>query len=105
MQLKVQLFATLRDRAGARVLELDVPTGISVAALKAKVAAEYPNLRQSMDSVLIAVNREYAFDETIIPESAEVAMFPPVSGGALPRSLGGCPLDAITGSAGLHPVK
>jgi molybdopterin converting factor small subunit len=31
--------------------------------------------------VLISVNQEYAFDEAIIPADAEVALFPPVSGG------------------------
>jgi molybdopterin synthase catalytic subunit len=31
---------------------------------------------------LVSVNKEYGFDEDIIPDGAEVALFPPVSGGA-----------------------
>jgi molybdopterin synthase catalytic subunit len=34
-----------------------------------------------MPSTLIAINREFAFDEQTIPENAEIAIFPPVSGG------------------------
>jgi molybdopterin converting factor small subunit len=30
---------------------------------------------------VISINREFAFDESVVPKSAEVAMFPPVSGG------------------------
>jgi molybdopterin synthase catalytic subunit len=82
MKTRILFFATLRDRAGARSLEVDLPDGTTVATLKAVIARDYANLRESMNSVLIAINREYAFDEAIIPEAAEVAMFPPVSGGA-----------------------
>ena len=34
-----------------------------------------------MKNVLVSVNKEYSFDETAIPQDAEVALFPPVSGG------------------------
>jgi molybdopterin converting factor small subunit len=34
-----------------------------------------------MKSVLITINREYAFDEAVVPTDAEIALFPPVSGG------------------------
>ncbi|PJH75275.1 MAG: molybdopterin converting factor subunit 1, partial [Anaerolineae bacterium CG_4_9_14_0_8_um_filter_58_9] len=74
-------FATLRDLAGAKSLELDVPAEMTVQGLKDKLARDYPKLRQAMETVLVAINREYAFDEAILSEAAEVAMFPPVSGG------------------------
>ncbi len=34
-----------------------------------------------MCRALISVNQEFAFDDDIIPENAEIALFPPVSGG------------------------
>jgi molybdopterin converting factor small subunit len=34
-----------------------------------------------MKTILVSVNKEYAFDEAAIPQDAEVALFPPVSGG------------------------
>ena len=79
--VKLLFFATLRDRAGARSMELDIPSDLTVEGLKEKISDEFPNLKDSMSSVLITINREYAFDEAVIPENAELAMFPPVSGG------------------------
>jgi len=62
-------------------MELDIPLDLTIQGLKDKISNEYPNLKESMQSVLITINREYAFDEAVIPQNAEVAMFPPVSGG------------------------
>lgn len=81
-RVKLLFFATLRDRAGTKALELDVPSDLTVQGLKDKLSDEFPNLKESMKSVLITINREYAFDEAIIPPNAELAMFPPVSGGS-----------------------
>jgi molybdopterin converting factor subunit 1 len=80
-RIKLLFFATLRDRAGARSMELDIPADLTVEGLKDKISNEFPNLRESMSSVLITINREYAFDDAVIPQGAELAMFPPVSGG------------------------
>jgi molybdopterin converting factor subunit 1 len=79
--VKLLFFATLRDRAGTKSMEFDIPSDLTVQGLKDKISDEYPNLKDSMKSVLISINREYAFDEAVIPQNAEVAMFPPVSGG------------------------
>ena len=80
-RVKLLFFATLRDRAGTKTMELDIPTNLTVQGLKDKISNEYPNLKESMSSVLITINREYAFDDALIPPNAELAMFPPVSGG------------------------
>lgn len=80
-RVKLLFFATLRDRAGTKSVELDVPSDLTVQGLKYKISHEYPGLKESMKSVLVTINREYAFDEAVIPPNAELAMFPPVSGG------------------------
>jgi molybdopterin converting factor subunit 1 len=80
-KIKLVFFATIRDRAGTKSLELDIPVDLTIQGLKEKLSADYPNLKESMKSVLITINREYAFDDAIVPSNAEVAMFPPVSGG------------------------
>lgn len=80
-RIKVLFFATLRDRAGTKSFELDIPKNTTVQKLKDLVVEAYPGLKETMDTVVISVNREFAFDESILPEDAEVAMFPPVSGG------------------------
>lgn len=80
-RIKVLFFATLRDRAGTKSLEVEIPAGTTVQNLKDKIASDYPNLKESMGTVVISINREFAFDDNPVPENAEVAMFPPVSGG------------------------
>ncbi len=80
-RVKLLFFATLRDRAGTKTMELEIPAELTIQGLKDKISNEYPNLRESMSSVLITINREYAFDDALIPPDAELAMFPPVSGG------------------------
>lgn len=81
MRVKILFFATLRDRAGTKSAEIELPDQITIKELKQRVAQEFPGLEPSMPNVLVAVNREYAFDDAVLPEGAEVAMFPPVSGG------------------------
>ncbi len=79
--IKLLFFATIRDRAGTKSLELDIPEDMTIQGLKEKLSTDFPNLKESMKSVLITINREYAFDEAVVPTNAEVALFPPVSGG------------------------
>jgi len=80
-RIKILLFANLRDRAGTKSLEIEIPEGTTVQGVKDQIGRDFPNLKQAMESVLISINREYAFDEAVVPGNAEVAMFPPVSGG------------------------
>ena len=74
-------FATIRDHAKTKSLELDVPIDMTIKGLRDKLSTDYPNLKEPMKSVVITINREYAFDEDVVPSNAEIAMFPPVSGG------------------------
>ena len=80
-RIKLLFFATIRDRAGTKSLELDIPIDMTIQGLKDKLASDIPTLKDSMKSVLVTINREYAFDEAIVPADAEIGMFPPVSGG------------------------
>ena len=79
--IKLLFFATIRERAGMKNLELDIPETMTIQELKNKLASDIPSLKESMKSVLITINREYAFDEAVVPANAEIGMFPPVSGG------------------------
>lgn len=79
--IKLLFFATIRDRAGMKSMELDIPVDMTIGELKEQLSTDYPNLKESMKSVLMTINREYAFDEAVVPEHAEIGMFPPVSGG------------------------
>lgn len=79
--VKLLFFATLKERAGLSQAEIALPEGATVADLKADLAGRYPGLAPFMNSVLVSVNQNFAFDEDAIPSQAEVALFPPVSGG------------------------
>ncbi len=60
---------------------LDVPLETTVSRLKQIVIQQYPGLAQAMPTAVVAVNHEFAGDDQTIPANAEVAFFPPVSGG------------------------
>ncbi len=78
----IRLFATLKDRAGTDAINVTLPVPTTVAALLDIVAANYPTLQPSLPTVLVAVNKEFAFGETAVNADDEIALFPPVSGGA-----------------------
>ena len=82
MKITVLFFATLRSLAGVKSTNLELPLDSRVADLKQIISEQYPQVAPALvDTVLVSVNREYADDEQIIPNGAEVALFPPVSGG------------------------
>ncbi len=85
--ITVLFFATLKDRAGTRRMEIEWPAEGTVADLKQVLIDRFPSLAPALDSALVSVNREYAFDEDVISDGAEVALFPPVSGGSEPPTV------------------
>ncbi len=60
---------------------MQIPARTDVAAFKKILIEKYPALQGLMGHMLISVNQEYVFDEAMIPDQAEIALFPPVSGG------------------------
>ena len=81
MKIKVKYFATLRDRAGAKEEELELDPGATVGWLKEFLQEIHPAITESLPTVIVAVNREYAGDEQGLAPGDEIALFPPVSGG------------------------
>ena len=84
-QITVLFFASLRELVGKKESALDIPEGTNVKEFKALIGEKYPTLVPSLDTTLVSVNKEFGFDEDIIPTGAEVALFPPVSGGAVSK--------------------
>jgi MoaE-MoaD fusion protein len=81
-QVNVLFFATIRELTGTRQTSLELPEGASVADAKHMLIEKYPSLKLAMDTTVVAVNREFSPDEDILPDGAEIAIFPPVSGGS-----------------------
>lgn len=80
-KVKVLFFATLKEKAGVPEAQLSLPDGADVAGLKQALFAQFTNLPKAGSTMLVAINKEYAFDGDKIPANAEIALFPPVSGG------------------------
>jgi molybdopterin converting factor subunit 1 len=79
--MNIKLFATLKEKAGASSIEVPITDGMTVEALRAAVGVAYPDLAELAARSVVAVNREFAFNEDTIRASDEIALFPPVSGG------------------------
>jgi molybdopterin synthase catalytic subunit len=77
MKVTVRLFAVLRERAGSESVELDLADGATVrdAIAAVPVADGVP--------VVMAVNREVVADDVVLRPGDELALIPPVSGGAI----------------------
>ncbi len=81
MHVRVKLFAAAKEKAGQHELELELPTGATVADLRAAIAKNHPQLAQLAAHAMWAINTTYATDQTPITLSSEIALIPPVSGG------------------------
>ncbi len=80
-KVKIFFFANLRDYIGSKSVEIEIPLGMTVSGLIDLLVLTFPNLHKVRDSMMVAVNREYAANEQVIPQGGEIAFFPPVSGG------------------------
>jgi MoaE-MoaD fusion protein len=78
VQIRVRLFAGLRERAGARELELELPEGAVVGDALERMRALTDGI-----PVVMAVNHEYADSGATLHAGDEVALIPPVSGGSV----------------------
>jgi molybdopterin synthase catalytic subunit len=83
MTVRVRLFAVLRERAGRDEVEIELADGATVAEAIA-VVGRLPGLADVIGRlpVRMAVNRDYATEETRLGTGDELALIPPVSGGA-----------------------
>jgi molybdopterin synthase catalytic subunit len=78
MQVRVRLFAGLRERAGADEVELELPEGALVGDALERMRALTNGV-----PVVMAVNREYAAPAQALHAGDEIALIPPVSGGSV----------------------
>ncbi len=80
MNIRFLFFASIREAAKTRELELDIPGGNVNDALS-HLETRIPELRRHLDRVQIAVNEEYSDRNRSLREGDTVALIPPVSGG------------------------
>lgn len=82
MRITVKLFALLREGVGQREMEMEVSEGTTAAQVLQGLVAQHPRLAGSAEACLFAVNQEFVEGETVLKAGDEMALIPPVSGGA-----------------------
>jgi len=82
LRVHVRLFAMQRELAGTRGLDLELPAGATVEDAWVALVERFPVLAPGRPAVRFGVNGGYAPAETELGDGDEVAMIPPVSGGA-----------------------
>ena len=87
LSVRVRLFAVQRELAGTREVALELADDADVEAAWVALVARFPVLAPGRPSVRFARNGDYADPTTLLADGDEVAMIPPVSGGAAPRRI------------------
>jgi len=82
VQIRLRLFATYREIVGSRGLTWSARDGITLRELVDGIVAKYPRLADHRGSMLLAVNEDIVSAERVLTDGDEVALLPPVSGGA-----------------------
>ncbi|WP_438951470.1 molybdopterin converting factor subunit 1 [Porticoccus sp.] len=82
--MKILFFGSLREQLGTGEIELPLAPGTkNVADLLEALKRRGPEWQRALstDSLLYAVNQIIAAHDTLLEDSDEVALFPPVTGG------------------------
>lgn len=83
MKIQIRYFASLREALGASE-SVDLPPGTTVAALREQLLARggrHAEVLGRERAVRCAVNQTMSDESAEVPDGAEVAFFPPVTGG------------------------
>jgi molybdopterin synthase catalytic subunit len=82
MEVRVLFFGILKDLTGCVAETLPVHEGAVLGDVLAHYEGRVPKLKKLMPSIAMSVNREYAGPEARLHAGDEIALLPPVSGGA-----------------------
>lgn len=83
----------LKDVCGRAEDTLELPAGSTAGSVFEHYAAAMPRLREMAASIVLARNHEFARPADALAEGDEIALLPPVSGGAPSRPAG--PLEIV----------
>ena len=81
MKVKLLFFASLKDIAGRRELEMELDDASTLQQVTEKLASLYPEIGLMQNSVRIAINQEFADENSSLNNGDEIAFLPPMSGG------------------------
>ena len=81
--MKIKYFAWIKDITNLEEEEINLNEAKNLDELKTYIIKKYPDLKKHMikEILRLAINQEYAVNNTNLNEEDEIAIFPPVSGG------------------------
>ena len=82
MQIKVLFFGLLKDICGRAEDRLEMPAAATLRSVFDHYAVQFPVLESMAKSIVLARNHEFGSPGDLLNEGDEVALLPPVSGGA-----------------------
>lgn len=83
MQVQVRYFASLREALGPQE-SMDAAAGVTLGELRDQLLARSPRHADALARTRTlrgAINQVMCNEASVVPEGAEVAFFPPVTGG------------------------
>jgi MoaE-MoaD fusion protein len=87
LNIRLLFFASFRVQAKTGQAALTLPDRTTISDLKKAAAVQFPGIQGLLPNALVSVNQEYASDNDLVPDGAEVGLFPPVSGGSEPPTI------------------
>jgi molybdopterin synthase catalytic subunit len=82
VQISVLYFAVFRERLGTSQQQLELPAGATVADAIGALAKQHAPIAQLRGRFRVAVNQDFVDDDHVLGERDELALIPPVAGGA-----------------------
>lgn len=81
MRIKVLYFSSVKDKIGLPSEDIELTENSTVNDLVKLLSEKYPQIKDSLQNSMFAVNEEYASTDQKLKEGDTVAIIPPVSGG------------------------
>jgi len=81
MNVRVRLFAAVREAAGCESVEVDVREDATIGEVRRRLAERLPAVAELIRRAMFTVGTQYAADDQEVAPNADVACIPPVSGG------------------------
>jgi molybdopterin converting factor subunit 1 len=81
VSVEVRFFASIREVLDTDKLKLDLPDGADTNTLLDELIQLFPDIKDYLEGVAIAVNQSYVTTVARLNQNDTVALIPPISGG------------------------